>query len=278
MGVRTPSSCAPIFDLWADMAAGDWSGADSILVSHGDLVWPRGPTLQLDALHGRIAAARRGGPSSTEAILLDLVYARPCVVDEVPLSGRGQRAVLRYLHYGIRSALCGDTLDARIVRQRLRAVRDEGTSERFERTLAPFDALLEAGPALRRHDGPTAIGVLRPAAEQVREPGYGLQNWGQSYLVWWLLAEAYAGSERPDSAVAYLESIVGPPGRDWRYYGVPFPVAQLKLGQLYSQIGDTTRSLEHFITFLDVFTDPDPEYVWMVDQARAEVERLKKVR
>jgi len=270
LGVTTPASCAPRFDSWARLAAGDWNGADSIAALHADL-----RLHEQDAVRGRIAAVYQAGPSTTEAILLDLVYRRPCVVDEVPLDGRGASAVLGYLRFGVRSALCGDTLDARAVRQRLRAVRDEGTSEYFERALAPFDAVLQAGPALRRHDWTTALGVLRPAAERIREPGYGRWDWGQSYLVWWLLAEAYAGLERPDSAAAYLESVVGSPGLDWRYYGVPYPAAQFRLGQLYGQLGDTARSLEHFTIFLDVFTDPDPEYVWMVEQARTEVTARK---
>ena len=32
--------------------------------------------------------------------------------------------------------------------------------------------------------------------------------------------------------------------------------------------------MEHYATFLDTFTDPAPEYEWMVQDARAEVVRL----
>jgi len=44
-------------------------------------------------------------------------------------------------------------------------------------------------------------------------------------------------------------------------------------GQLYAQRGNRDEALDHYTTFLDTFTDPDPEYEWMVEEARAEVER-----
>jgi hypothetical protein len=47
-----------------------------------------------------------------------------------------------------------------------------------------------------------------------------------------------------------------------------------KLGQLYAQTGDTAQAIQHYSRFLEVFTDPDPEYEWMVEEARSKVERL----
>jgi hypothetical protein len=36
--------------------------------------------------------------------------------------------------------------------------------------------------------------------------------------------------------------------------------------------------LDHYTTFLAALTDPNPEFEWMVEEARAEVERLGRGR
>jgi hypothetical protein len=75
--------------------------------------------------------------------------------------------------------------------------------------------------------------------------------------------------------------VVAPPRHqlnDWRWYGLPYPAAHFKLGQLYARMGNREEALDHYTTFLDAFTDPDPEYVWMVEEARAEVERMGRGR
>ena len=38
------------------------------------------------------------------------------------------------------------------------------------------------------------------------------------------------------------------------------------------------RFEEHYLTFLDTFTQPDPEYEWMVTEARAALEELARGR
>jgi tetratricopeptide (TPR) repeat protein len=150
---------------------------------------------------------------------------------------------------------------------------------RAELLTAQF-ALMEAGPALRRGDWQSVVEVVRPWASRVKEPGYGFYA-GDTYLTWWVLAHAYAQIGQPDSAIVHLESIVGPPRYqvdNVSWYGLPYSAAHFKLGQLYAQVGDTTQAIQHYARFLDVFTDPDPEYVWMVEEARAAVERLARER
>ena len=97
------------------------------------------------------------------------------------------------------------------------------------------------------------------------------------FPTWWVLADAYARTGQPDTAIVHLESIVGPPhyqAANPLWYGLAYPAAQFKLGQLYAQVCDTTHAIQHYARFLEVFTDPDPEYEWMVEEARSEVERL----
>ena len=87
-----------------------------------------------------------------------------------------------------------------------------------------------------------------------------------------MLADVYVRMGQPDSAIVQLEAIVARPPR-WAY-----SAAHFKLGQLYAEIENREEALDHYTTFLDTFTDPDPEYVWMVEEARAEVERLGRGR
>ena len=54
--------------------------------------------------------------------------------------------------------------------------------------------------------------------------------------------------------------------------------AHFRHGLLYAQIDNREGALDHFTTFLDAFTDPDPDYVWMVQEARIEVGRLTRGR
>ncbi len=50
-----------------------------------------------------------------------------------------------------------------------------------------------------------------------------------------------------------------------------FAPAHFRLARVRSESGDNERALEHYDTFLDAFIDPDPDYEWMVEEARAAV-------
>jgi hypothetical protein len=188
--------------------------------------------------------------------------------------------VVDYIVHGARAALVGDTNEAKRVGRRLRVMRDSGTSSRFERAFAPWFSLIEAGLAKRRNEWRSVIDLLEPWGDGVREPGHGFGD-GDTFLIWWLLSEAYTNIGEFDSAIVHLQSIVGPPhyrAYDWMVYGLPFSASYFKLGQLYDQVGNREEAVDHFTTFLGTFTDPDPEYVWMVEEARAGIERLGRGR
>ncbi len=300
--VDTPPACALLFRLFASLADGDWDQADSLLRTGPDVwvyqIFVDAYRRQLDAARGRIDAAHRAfarpdessiiaqipatniGPAMISALILEVVYGIEGADSVRELTGRGWKPVLEYVSHGARAALVGDTSEAKRVLTRLRAMRDSATSRQFERAFGPLFAVIEAGPAARRGDWHTVIGVLEPWADQFRKPGYGFLG-GDTYLIWWLLAEAYTQVGPLDSTILHLESVVGPPRYrlfDWTIWGLPYSAAHFKLGQLYTQIGDTAKAIEHYATFLDTFTDPDPEYEWMVEQARAEVVRLTRER
>jgi tetratricopeptide (TPR) repeat protein len=57
--------------------------------------------------------------------------------------------------------------------------------------------------------------------------------------------------------------------------GLTYSFAHQKAARLFGQLGDRDKAIEHWQAFLDAFTQPDPEFEWMVEEARAELERLE---
>jgi hypothetical protein len=60
--------------------------------------------------------------------------------------------------------------------------------------------------------------------------------------------------------------------------GIPSSFTHFRLGRLYTQLEQYDRAEEHYLTFLETFTEPDPEYAWMVAEARAKLEELARGR
>ncbi len=60
--------------------------------------------------------------------------------------------------------------------------------------------------------------------------------------------------------------------------GLTYSFAHRRLAKLYGKLGQRDRAEDHWLTFLDTFTNPDPEYEWMVEEARAELEKLARGR
>jgi hypothetical protein len=56
--------------------------------------------------------------------------------------------------------------------------------------------------------------------------------------------------------------------------GFAYSFAHRRLARLYASLGEEQLAIEHWQTFLDTFTMPDPDFEWMVDEARAELARL----
>ena len=83
------------------------------------------------------------------------------------------------------------------------------------------------------------------------------------------------------SAAAYFTLIASYKGfsdDDQRYRGLVHSFAHRRLALIYTKLDDLDRAEDHWLIFLDNFTDPDPEVQWMVDEGRAELERLGRGR
>ena len=61
-------------------------------------------------------------------------------------------------------------------------------------------------------------------------------------------------------------------------FGLTYSFAHRKAALLYTQLEDYDRAEDHWLAFLDAFTDPDPEFEWMVEEGRSELERLGRGR
>ncbi len=301
--IEVPPDCGREVALFESVAAGEWDRVDS-MVTHGPGDWPW-PTavetalLQMAPLRGRIHDANRipslshtetkglrpdhYGFSNVAHLVLQVAYGlSPGEAAEETFAGRGvpkeleargRDEVTDYVLYGVRESLLGDTLESKRVSQRLRAMRDSATSRTFERGFGPWFALLDVGPAFRRGDWQVVVETLEPVAAGIHEPGVGSLA-GDDYLVWWVLAQASCRSGRPDAAIPLLESILERPRsrlRGWMLQGYIHPAARFKLARLYAEVGDAEKSEAHYRAFLDLFTDPDPDYVWMVEEARSEL-------
>jgi tetratricopeptide (TPR) repeat protein len=288
LGLSNHPECLIWTDFVSSIAEGEWNRADSLF---GPLMEAAGAypefgnleyvgenlMLQLGAVRGRVREQHRirmEGEQGRRALILELAYGLPPgpgEEDGLELAGRGMDEVFRFTLHGTRAALQGDTLEAARVLRRLEAMRDTATSTRFERAFEPWFVLMEAGPAYQAQDWRRLIDILEPLEARFREPGYGFGR-GDTYVVWWLLAQAYEEVGRTEDAIARLEDVIGLPryrGSDVQGLGLPWPAAQLKLGALYGEMGDTARSAEHYRIFLDTFTDPEPEFRWMVEEAEA---------
>jgi tetratricopeptide (TPR) repeat protein len=94
----------------------------------------------------------------------------------------------------------------------------------------------------------------------------------------WLAAEAYERLGQPQLAAEHFEPIalLQPAAGALGFYqfGWGYSFAHFRLGKLYEQLGEPDRAAEHWRTFLDAFTNPDPEFEWMVEETRKGLESV----
>jgi hypothetical protein len=129
-------------------------------------------------------------------------------------------------------------------------------------------ALLDAGISSRRGDWSDVVELLEPLADRLGEPGFGFIS--DRFLVRWMLAEAYSQINQTESSVAQLEALLEERSFE-PLHVLMYAPTHFKLARLNAEIGDEERAAAHYAEFLDAFTDADPEYAWMADEARSMV-------
>jgi tetratricopeptide (TPR) repeat protein len=166
------------------------------------------------------------------------------------------------------------TGDAAVARENLQALRGRSLDEGF--AVWRDARLADAALAAVHEDWAAVVQILRQTA---LEGGGALI--GALSLKRWLLADAYQRLGHLDSAAVFFEMLVSPTRMLWQEFQatpLAFSFAQFRLARLYTQLGERAKAKERYATFLETFTRPDPEYAWMVAEARAKLEELARGR
>jgi tetratricopeptide (TPR) repeat protein len=272
---------AEFSELNLSLGASDWSRADSIRLSVPAVSWQSHVNKRIaiaahDVVRGRVQKGYDDyAPIESQRViperirlLLEVMFDLEGTDPPVSLQNRGRRAVDRYVTYGVRSALRGDTLEAKRVAARMAAARDSATSEMFEEAFQPMFILLDAGIAGQRGDWDEVVGLLEPCAARLDEEGYGYNT--DRFLVRWVLADAYVKLGRRDQAIQQLDALLLE--RSFEPFNIlVYAPTHFRLARLHTENGDISRAVVHYAAFLDAFIDPDPDFEWMVEEARAAV-------
>jgi tetratricopeptide (TPR) repeat protein len=172
---------------------------------------------------------------------------------------------------GLWSAELGDLARARAYRDELPLPEvGEFDSPTVEQAL---NAALHARIALLEGRRMDAARVLRPVTGE-RSPRVG----GSTRIPEWVAAEAeerqgylVPAAERFAQIAAGFRFSSG----EIEAFGLTYSFAHRKAALLYGEGGREEEAMEHWQAFLEGFTQPDPEFEWMVEEARAELARLE---
>jgi serine/threonine-protein kinase len=135
-----------------------------------------------------------------------------------------------------------------------------------------WSAAIEAAIAAQRGDW---TAVVRHTGPLVRDrPAVGLLI---GPCIRWLTAHAYEQLDRLDSAVVLLGELVEPgrlepPTAGSFPYGAAHSYLRQHLIVLLARLGRVDEARRHWETFRTTFTNPDPEYAHLTDEARAALE------
>jgi hypothetical protein len=169
---------------------------------------------------------------------------------------------------GYWAALAGDTSVTRQAVTRLRALQADALTE-----YGAWPGFLDALIASRRNDW-TGVLALAPVANR------SLADITDRFqidavlpaVLQWFVAHAYEQTLRPDSAAYYYALITSP--RVGVSHGNEHPraailsLAHQRLVVLHSRLGRLEDARRHWRIFHETFTQPDPELVPLVEEAR----------
>jgi DNA-binding SARP family transcriptional activator len=245
----------------------EWEQADSLFRFHGGI----DPLIKA-SLHGRrgeLRAAERaldsGGPGEglhPELARLMLALMRPPPW-RAP-SGLAQHDQLHARAWtGIWNALSGDTVAA----AGIAAALVDSVPGPYRGAAPELIRGLIAARAGRWRD---AIEVLTPVA-MTNELGTGQNDvWVSPLPLRWLAAQGYEQLNLPDSAVVMYERFLMPGGsflQPLALRGISYSFAHHRLAVNYSKLGRLDEAQRHWQTFRGSFTNPDPEFHYLIDEA-----------
>ena len=89
-------------------------------------------------------------------------------------------------------------------------------------------------------------------------------------------ALAFDLTDQPDSAIAEFERYIGSIDPFFRSKPDYLAGSYKRLGELYEAKGNTTKAIENYQKFIDLWKDADPELQPAVRAAKARLDELKK--
>jgi tetratricopeptide (TPR) repeat protein len=280
-GLTTPRTLRRHLELQLALASTDWVRAESLAVAY--LADPTSLSLVpgrsalalacVFAARGAIDAADRmlvgAEPSQRFGIalarsMLVVVTGRVVPLHDAAIADTGWTA---WVWEAIRATYARESDRAANANQRLREYGGGGRGHQSHVGLVESILAAKAG---RWSD---ALRLLDIERRKRTGPEIDL-------FVRWLSGEAHEAAGQLDSAAAYFEHAVQSDLEPYElfYFGIPYSFAHFRLGKLYTQLEQYDRAEEHYLTFLETFTEPDPEYEWMVTEARAALEELARGR
>jgi serine/threonine-protein kinase len=275
--------------LWMAEATGQWSAAESLAtalrnttgIGEGDRRTAATILAAVQASRGQVSAADQAlrEVQSVAETSHDLAQANSTRWDRLRLSLFSRGVAVDPGSPGswdtttaglcVRGAWAAATGDSALARRLPATIRKRSAPELARQGfLGP--GMVEAWLAARGGDWQGVLRFLGPAALQGRARGHTL---GQSApLVRWMVAEAHAQLDRPDSAAAYFERVIAPPpegGTEFEQVQMASSFAHQRLVLLYARMGRLEDARRHWAMFSDAFTRPDPEMRPLIEQARA---------
>jgi tetratricopeptide (TPR) repeat protein len=169
---------------------------------------------------------------------------------------------------GIRAAVQGEPTTAK---QYLHATKRMPTSDR--RRCLVDTTLLEAWIAAEEGRSEEVLRLLQVATTQ------GQGSWFTGPLpIRWLAGTAHEALGHMEDAAASFELALTPGTIDdnqWFLFGIPYAFAHHRLVLLYAKMGRVEDARRHWEIFEKTFTNPDPELVPMVEEARRALEEAE---
>jgi len=230
------------------------------------------------AVHGadsvlRTEAARTSGATRRfyERTRLLLSLASGKTIEPQSDFLRGDTSAAATTLRALRFAASGDTVSARLQLASARIV-----SRRDSALLRNAPQTAEAMIAARAKNYRRVVDELGPAA-RAGEFDAALLDRPDSFLMRWIVANAYEQLGRLDSAATYYELVVQPKGVPPLHYslrGICYGFAHLRLAQIDERRGDHAAALRELDTLLAAFQKPDSTTAPLLVDARRFRSRL----
>jgi DNA-binding SARP family transcriptional activator len=248
----------------------EWERAESLATQSNELSTIAAVRARRGELVGawtalqQIARDRAGAPrvAAIGELLMVLVTGRSWTRPPPFSQPRGMDTVT---WNGIWHAVAGDTARARSAAAHIRG------RSRPERGAAP--EIIDAAVAARGERWREVLDALGPSAARYESGPY---NRGETLVsampIRWLVATAYDRLGNSDSASTMYEKVLWAGGSYADYLvlrGIPWSFAHQRLVVLYSRMGRLSDARGHWQKFSEAFTNPDPEFRYLREEARS---------